>query len=249
MEPLNVLCIGNSFSQDATTFLHPIAKIGKHPLYVRNLYIGGCSLERHAMNVLSDNAAYEYQTDGIGNPEKLKSIRQALEARAWDVVTVQQVSYLAGIYETYAPFLWSVLEEIRHCCPQAKIYFHGTWAYEKNSSHAGFAFYGRSQAQMHQKIQEALRNVSRDYQLPILNSGKLVATLRRTPFFSYEQDGLSLCRDGFHMSLDYGRYALGLLWYRVLAGETVSGLDFMPDGVDPEAVRLIQDITDCMDIA
>ena len=44
---MNVLAIGNSFSEDATRYLHQIAKAQGTPLTVVNLVIGGCSLERH----------------------------------------------------------------------------------------------------------------------------------------------------------------------------------------------------------
>ena len=32
---------------------------------------------------------------------------------------------------------------------------------------------------------------------------------------------MSLCRDGFHMSLVYGRYLLGAVWYETLTGQSV----------------------------
>ena len=41
---MKVLAIGNSFSQDATRYLHQIAKANQFDLKVVNLYIGGCSL-------------------------------------------------------------------------------------------------------------------------------------------------------------------------------------------------------------
>ena len=54
---LKVLAIGNSFSQDATAMLERL----NDNLYVRNLYIGGCSLERHYNNMISHEAAYAYE--------------------------------------------------------------------------------------------------------------------------------------------------------------------------------------------
>ena len=42
-----VLAIGNSFSQDATHYLHQIAASDNVEMKVVNLYIGGCSLEQH----------------------------------------------------------------------------------------------------------------------------------------------------------------------------------------------------------
>ena len=42
-----VLAIGNSFSEDATHFLHQICESSGIENEVVNLYVGGCSLERH----------------------------------------------------------------------------------------------------------------------------------------------------------------------------------------------------------
>ena len=48
---LQVLAIGNSFSGDATRYLHGIAEADGVGLEVTNLFIGGCSLERHCRNM------------------------------------------------------------------------------------------------------------------------------------------------------------------------------------------------------
>ena len=57
---LKVLAIGNSFSQDATTMLEGLGE----GLYVRNLYIGGCSLKTHAANAVSGDRVYDYEMLG-----------------------------------------------------------------------------------------------------------------------------------------------------------------------------------------
>ena len=41
---MNILSIGNSFSQDAQRYLHDIAKADGVVLSAFNLYIGGCPL-------------------------------------------------------------------------------------------------------------------------------------------------------------------------------------------------------------
>ena len=59
---LKILSIGNSFSQDATRYLQPIAvSAGIEDFFVRNCYIGGCSLERHVNCILTGEEAYQYQ--------------------------------------------------------------------------------------------------------------------------------------------------------------------------------------------
>ena len=44
-----------------------------------------------------------------------------------------------------------------------------------------------------------------------------------------QDDGLSLCRDGFHMSFDYGRYLLGCIWLRKLTGISVKDVAYIPE--------------------
>ena len=61
---MNILAIGNSFSEDATRYLHGIARADGETLKVANLYIGGCSLGWHDRNMLSDEKAYELQYNG-----------------------------------------------------------------------------------------------------------------------------------------------------------------------------------------
>ena len=57
---MKVLSIGNSFSQDAQKYLHRLAKQDGVELKTVNLYIGGCSLQRHYLNMLDDNAFNDF---------------------------------------------------------------------------------------------------------------------------------------------------------------------------------------------
>jgi len=61
---MNILSIGNSFSQDAQRYLHRIARADGVDLYTCNLYIGGCPLSRHYQNMLADSRAYELEVNG-----------------------------------------------------------------------------------------------------------------------------------------------------------------------------------------
>ena len=51
-----ILAIGNSFSEDATSYLEDIATCGGEDCKVVNLYIGGCSLERHYNNIVGNQS-------------------------------------------------------------------------------------------------------------------------------------------------------------------------------------------------
>ena len=75
---MKILAIGNSFSQDATHYLHQIAAADQVDLDVVNLYIGGCSLERHWMNIQNEAEEYLYEENGESAGMHV-SIQAALE--------------------------------------------------------------------------------------------------------------------------------------------------------------------------
>ena len=54
---LRILAVGNSFSEDATYYLHQILEIAGVENQVVNLYIGGCSLEKHWRNIEKKGSA------------------------------------------------------------------------------------------------------------------------------------------------------------------------------------------------
>ena len=61
---VKILAIGNSFSEDAIEQnLHELADAEGIQTIVANLYIPGCSLERHMQCVKGDLKAYRYRKD------------------------------------------------------------------------------------------------------------------------------------------------------------------------------------------
>ena len=97
---MKILCIGNSFSCDATRYLHQIARSQKEAWQISNLYIGGCSLEQHYRNMLRENEAYGLQINGNLSGFYV-SLKEALLNRPWDVITIQQASHFSFNKETY----------------------------------------------------------------------------------------------------------------------------------------------------
>ena len=49
---MKILSIGNGFSQDAQKYLHALARHNGVRAKAVNLYIGGCSLRTHYLNML-----------------------------------------------------------------------------------------------------------------------------------------------------------------------------------------------------
>ena len=216
---MEILAIGNSFSQDATRYLHRIARADGVKLNVTNLYIGGCSLERHYLNMLSSKRTYQLEFNGeqTGFPV---SLEEALDNRKWDVVTIQQVSSLSGDPDTFRPYIFSLTDMIRKCAPQAKLLLHETWFYEEGSEKLSNWTKFATSEEMLNAVCSAYEQIASEISADgIIPSGTLLGKLIK--------EGIpSVHRDGSHASFGLGRYALGLLWYRILTGNSVADNSF-----------------------
>lgn len=216
---MNILSIGNSFSQDAQRYLHRIAKADGCTFNTFNLFIGGCPLSRHYRNMISEERAYTLEMNGVSTGFKV-SLKDALLNRDWDVVTIQQVSSKSPYYETYQPYLDKIVEYVRLCVPEAKIAIHQTWAYEQDSHRLNIELGYKNHTDMFADIkasyEKAAKRINADLVIP---SGKVFQRL-------VESGIEKVHRDTFHASLGLGRYALGLLWYSILSGNDVKNNTF-----------------------
>ncbi|MBR6633114.1 MAG: DUF4886 domain-containing protein [Clostridia bacterium] len=216
---MNILSIGNSFSQDAQRYLHRIAKADGFTLNTFNLYIGGCPLSLHYRNMLSEERAYTLEMNGESIGFKV-SLKDALLNRDWDVVTIQQVSNLSPYYETYQPYLDKVVEYVRLCVPKAKIAIHQTWAYEQGSQRMNVELGYNDHVDMFKDIEASYKKAAEQINADlIIPSGKLFQRL-------IEAGIEKVHRDTSHAGFGLGRYALGLLWYSVLSGNGVKNNTF-----------------------
>ena len=212
---MKILAIGNSFSQDATTYIEDIANsMGIEDITAANLYIPGCPLTKHAENLKTDELEYEYQLRGKGIYKT--SIHAALVSDDWDVITMQQASPSSPKYETYQPYLNELSAYVRRLCPKAKQVIHQTWAYEKDSEKLTVLMKYERAEQMTADILAAYARAAADIGADaVIPSGELMAKMLA--------NGLEkVHRDTFHASLGAGRYGLALLWYAVLTGKDVS---------------------------
>ena len=237
---MKILFIGNSFSANATRY---IREISQGELFVRNLYIGGCSLETHARNIENDIPAYEYQVDA--KALAMTSIKSALLCEDWDVVSVQQVSSLSGIYDSYFPYIDTVIAEVRKYRPNARIVFHRTWPYNYSSTHPEYANYNNDTDLMERMIDNTAKQIAEKYGFDIIPSGVAVYKGFNTPEFDIRRGGETLTApDTFHLSAEYGKYLAGLVLYRFFTGKSATRVTFFPDGCNENLIKKLQEIAD-----
>ena len=196
---MKILAIANSFSQDASTFLHQTAKAQGIELDVYNLYIGGCPLEKHWANWETGEAAYDLQVNGA-SVGRMVSIQEMLDMGGWDAIITQQASHDSGWMDTYEPFLGQLVEVFRSKAPGARLLLQETWAYDPDSTHGRFARYRRSQQEMYQRLRRCYTTMAEKYGLELIPCGDMIQQVRALEPFCMEKGGRSLCRDGFHMS-------------------------------------------------
>lgn len=237
-DTIRILCIGNSFSWDAVEQeLAPLCDAGKQPIIIGNLYYGGCSLEQHYTFLLKDTASYSFRyiKDGIRTPHEGYSLRQALLLDQWNYISLQQASHDSGIQSSYEPYLGALIDSVRKYQPQAQLCWMQTWSYSQDAKHPAFPRYQKSQQIMDDSIQSATHALlSRHPELMLIPCGEAIKIARSTKL------GDTLCRDGYHLSYEYGRYTASCVWYELLTGKNCRCNPYKNDNMTRQQKRLTQ---------
>ncbi len=237
---LSILCIGNSFSRDAMQYVYQIAdNLGITKIHLGNLFIGSCTLATHWTNASGDLAKYTYYKNTGGSWSSTGSYKMstALTSRSWDYVSMQQASPNSGQASTYNSDLTNLVSYVKGKCPNSKLVWHMTWAYQANSTKAEFANYGKNQTTMYNAIVSATQSkivTNSDFSI-VVPSGTAIQNART----SLIKD--NLCRDGYHLNTNIGRYIAGLTFVKAVTGLDISAVSFratnVPDGYRAIAVE------------
>ena len=164
----------------------------------------------------------------------MTSLQYALRDEVWDVITMQQASHFSGQPETYEPYLTALIDTVRHYS-KAPIAWHMTWAYSQDSTHGGFKNYGNSQQRMYEAILNAVAIMQEQHAFDfVIPSGTAIQLARATDL------GDTLCRDGFHLNLLYGRYCVALTWAETLLGIDARTVTWSPRDVTPRQATLVR---------
>lgn len=190
---LQMLAVGNSFSVDATAMLPALATAGDKDLVLARASIGGCSLERHARHLREAQAGEEggrayraFVFPATGEKGEVTLI-EALQAAAWDVVTLQQVSSQSFRRETFQPHLDELIAAIREHAPTAEIVLHQTWAYRED--HAFFQKDdGFTPAVMYEGLTANYRALAEEKGFRLLPVGDAFQLARQTVRWTYRPD-------------------------------------------------------------
>lgn len=192
--PLKVLMIGNSFSICVLREMPKVAADMGQGLDLCSMYIGGCTLERHARNIDAAgkkpySITWSYTSAKKGS-EPFRSvlstkdgkgffsnIPEMLSADRWDIVTIQQGSHASWRIATYEPHGTKIINEIRKRAPQARIYVQQTWTYTPWDTR--LAKWKIDQNVMFDRLEDAYGKFARSHSLPQIYMGEAVQRYRR----------------------------------------------------------------------
>ena len=216
---IKILSIGNSYSQDAQRYLYGIARADMVDLKTVNLYIGGCSLERHFRNMHSEEKAYNFEINGICNTCVKISLKEALLSDDWNFITIQQQSLKSCDIESFEPYLTELYKYIRRYSPKSVIYLMRTWGYRPDSEKMKNAGYNSNR--------EMLEAVTRTYDEAAKHIGVAgIIPLGDAVALAVESGAENIFRDEIHMSMGFGRYLLGLVFFGTVTGISIANNDF-----------------------
>lgn len=227
-DSFKVLAIGNSFSVDSMEYLASIAhEKGFKNVVLGNLYIGGCTIERHYNNALNNSQDYVYykNVNNTWNDYYNKTILDGIKDEQWDVITMQQASGVSGVKESYKD-LDKLIDYVNmHKNEEAKLVWNMTWAYEQDSTHPEFINYQNDQIIMYQSIINVINEViiPKNIFSLIIPVG-IAIQLARSSYI-----GDKLTRDGFHLDYKYGRLLASLTWFKSLTLMDISDVKYNPD--------------------
>lgn len=246
-DSLKVLAIGNSFSDDSIDELWKIATSWGIPsVKVGMVYRGGTSLEDHYNNIIkgeSGNAYTYFKYEGVNRtsiPDT--TIKYGIEDEQWDVILIQQVSGLSGLYETYnspEPFLQVMIDHINEhkTNQEVKIAWNMTWAYSKTSNHHDYYRYEKDQMKMYEAITSSAIKVFKDYDdiKMVIPNGTAIQNAR--PFIGDE----NMTSDGYHLNHSTGRYVAAMMVFKQITGLDLKDIKHRPQNMTIATRELVKE--------
>lgn len=263
-ESARILTVGNSFAGNATSHLPALAKAGGKQLVIFPANIGGASLERQVRQIelfeekpgAEGSRPYANRKHPRTGERRDFSLREALEAEAWDVVTIQQRSRSSFDASTYEPHASRLIEFIRRHAPSAEIMVHQTWAYRedhpffeneslpKEKRYPGSNEHRRRLAEiyasenegiltpetMHERLRAAYDLLATTHGLRLIPVGEAFHAARRTPrwTFSFPDPGFDYANPpAGKVPVQHGSLNPGWQWH---TNSTTGVTEFVYDG-------------------
>ncbi|MBR2635071.1 MAG: DUF4886 domain-containing protein [Clostridia bacterium] len=231
---LDILLIGNSFCTGFPDEMCGVFKAAGVKTNIYSVYYSGCTLEQHWTWHVNGEKNYRlryHKQEGGHSDDTKVSLDFCLEKRDWDVISLQQ-SFHANLSQDYQDLLdrtesyaKNLYDYLRQKNPEAKLYWHQTWAYEvgfqRNELHMKDV---AMQNKMQENIRAASHKVVTDNGVAISPTGEAWVFARANPLV-----GDTLTRDQYHDGPEGGgQYLNACTWLETLTGISCIGNPWRP---------------------
>lgn len=246
-DSLKILFIGNSFSVDTCEYLVHVAKsLNVKKIKLLNLYIGGCSINLHYTHLINDCKAYlGFFNEGEGFKEiENIGIKESILSDTWDFIAIQHGTNDGSRYTDINSYvnLVNLVNEIKKIANEnVKIVFNMTWVGESYHSHPEIRFYKGDQLLIYNKI----ANLTKNYILPLKEidyispTGTAIQNARN-------KLNKELTRDGYHLSLDLGRYIASLTFFKTITNADINNINWSPSLINADKKIAILSVNEAL---
>lgn len=226
---ISVLMIGNSFSVDVASYTHQLSLGSDVEIEVCVLYVGGCSLEQHIGFIKDGSSPYEWFVNSVSTRRYI-SLKEALDMKEWDYISLQQVSVFSGLKETFFPFIKELVEYVKQYQKSPVFILHKTWPYETGFENTNFAHYNYDRKTMYTCINKTYDFVAKDLGISIIiRSGDIIEN-------AIEKYGEHFHKDGFHLN-EVGRYIVALGFVHTFNNNKLLDQLYIPDGFNKSTCK------------
>lgn len=247
-EVIDILMIGNSFCYSYVDELYGMAETLGYHLNVTNLYRGGCSIKSHWTwldDPVEGTGKCEYYITGALGRYKhptITTLAEALPTADWDVISCQQhfdgartVTFDAG-YESCMPYAANLFEQLGQKFPNAKLYWHETWAYGVGYQHPnnkdedpnndvadGDVLSVAVQTRQYETIRDVSATICAETGVSVIPTGDAWQLARAQLGDTLNKN--DYCHDG---DAGGGQYLIACVWLEILTGESCLGNTWRP---------------------
>ena len=255
---LHVLTVGNSFSVCLERYFPSIVRsVPGCDVHLESIYIGGCTLERHWNNIVTEEA----------NPDdryfKEFTYRQKFESQPWDFVSIQQASGWSWRPESYFPFAEQLTNYIKQYAPTAEVVIQQTWAYRPDEPR--LKEWGLDQKGMYDKLAAAYASAAAHLNLRVIPVGLAMQMARENQPGGYEpfdradltypnlpdmsryfcgslkwKDEKTLEGDAYHLNRR-GDYLQACVWFALLFDHSATDIRFVPDEITEDDAQFLRE--------
>ena len=230
---IKILGVGNSLMRDSTIYLCDIlVNMGYKNVTVGVLYTGGKSINYHAENMRQNGSPATYYLSTCKdcdtksqctNSTPKKTYLEAIKSAKWDYFIM--MTSPSGVIDLYNKDIDYVINTVKKNSPKEPEFgWSMTWAYQNGVSHFQMPYYAYNPIKMYEATVMAVKTKieSRKDISFVIPAGTAIQNLRNGIFAD------NMNRDGYHMSLNNGRFTANLMWAKQITKRPVGKVTYKP---------------------